>query len=233
MLGVPFGVAYPTPGPAAGCAEAPAAIRARSQHLARFAAHHDFDLDGPMLPPGTSYRAADAGDVPGSAEDGAGNTEATEAVVRQLLGVGAVPLLLGGDDSVPIPLLRAYADHGGTVLLSSHLLAEVEIIADDIVMIGQGRVVCQGSKAELLQAAGTVVRAADAAALQRALAAAGIVSTVSEDGSVRTNADTAPVGRAAYDGGVVLTALRNAASGGLEDMFLELTADTQRERTAA
>ena len=60
----------------------------------------------------------------------------------------------------------------GTVLLSSHLLAEIEIIADDIVMIGQGRIVCQGSKAELLQAAGTVVRAADAAALGRALAVA-------------------------------------------------------------
>ena len=117
VLGVPFGVPYPTPGPAAGCAEAPAAIRARSQHLARFATHHDFDLDGPMLPPGSTYRVADAGDVPGSAEDGAGNAAATEAVVRQLLGVGAVPLLLGGDDSVPDPpaprLRRPRADHRG------------------------------------------------------------------------------------------------------------------------
>ncbi|HKO32550.1 MAG TPA: arginase family protein [Candidatus Limnocylindria bacterium] len=123
VLGVPFGVPYPTPGPAAGCAEAPTAIRARSQHLARFAAHHDFDLDGPMLPPGSSYRVADAGDVPGSAEDGAGNAAATEAVVRQLLGVGAVPLLLGGDDSVPIPLLRGYADHGPitVVQVDAHL----------------------------------------------------------------------------------------------------------------
>ena len=130
-------------------------------------------------------------------------------------------------------LLRDYADHGGTVLLSSHLLAEIEIIADDIVMIGQGRIVSQGSKAELLAAAGTVVRAADVDALQRALAAAGLASTVSEDGSLRTDAEAALVGRAAYDGGVVLTELRNADSGGLEEMFLELTADTQRERTAA
>ncbi|MDT4921493.1 MAG: type transport system ATP-binding protein, partial [Pseudonocardiales bacterium] len=52
-------------------------------------------------------------------------------------------------------LLRDYADNGGTVLLSSHLLREIEIIADDIVMIGRGRIVCQGSKAELLQAAGS------------------------------------------------------------------------------
>ena len=66
VLGVPFGVPYPTPGPAAGCAEAPAAIRARSQRLASSPTHHDFDLDGPMLPSGSPYRVADAGDVPGS-----------------------------------------------------------------------------------------------------------------------------------------------------------------------
>src|SRR3954449_112635 len=130
-------------------------------------------------------------------------------------------------------LLRDYANRGGTVLLSSHLLSEIEIIADDIVMIGQGRIVSQGSKADLLEAAGTVVRSADVVTLKAALAVAGFASTVSKDGSLHTDADTALVGRAAYDGGVVLTELRHADSGGLEDMFLELTADTQRERTAA
>jgi ABC-2 type transport system ATP-binding protein len=165
--------------------------------------------------------------------------------MRQRLGIAAA---LIGDPSVLIldepangldpagirwmrDLLRDYADGGGTVLLSSHLLAEIEIIADDIVMIGQGRIVCQGSKSELLQAAGTVVRATDVAALQAALAAAGITTTVSADGALRTDADTAQVGRAAYDGGVVLTELRNADGGGLEEMFLELTADTQRDAT--
>jgi ABC-2 type transport system ATP-binding protein len=163
--------------------------------------------------------------------------------MRQRLGIAAA---LTGDPSVLIldepangldpagirwmrDLLRDYADRGGTVLLSSHLLTEIEIIADDIVMIGQGRIVCQGSKAELLAAAGTVVRATDIPALQRALTTARIATTVSDDGSLRTEADTAAVGRAAYDGGVVLTELRNADSGGLEEMFLELTADTQRE----
>jgi ABC-2 type transport system ATP-binding protein len=134
-------------------------------------------------------------------------------------------------------LLRDYADDGGTVLLSSHLLTEIEIIADDIVMIGQGRIVSQGSKADLLAAAGTVVRSEDPLALQQALASAGVTTTVCEDGSLRTDAAPAQVGRAAYDGGVVLTELRTADSGGLEEMFLELTADTQREspteRTAA
>src|SRR4051812_9300122 len=87
-------------------------------------------------------------------------------------------------------LLRDYADHGGTVLLSSHLLAEIEIIADDIVMIGKGNIVCQGSKTELLQAAGTVVRSPDTARLELALTTAGFEATVSEDGSVRTDADS-------------------------------------------
>ena len=58
-------------------------------------------------------------------------------------------------------LLREYADQGGTVLLSSHLLHEIEVIADDIVVIGNGRIVAQGTKAELLEAAGTVVRTPD------------------------------------------------------------------------
>ena len=56
-------------------------------------------------------------------------------------------------------LLRGYADRGGTVLLSSHLIHEIEIIADDIVVIGNGRIVAQGTKNELLASGGTVVRA--------------------------------------------------------------------------
>src|SRR6201992_2655070 len=56
-------------------------------------------------------------------------------------------------------LLRGFADQGGTGVLSSHLLHEIEVIADDLVVIGQGRIVAQGTKSELLEAAGTLVRA--------------------------------------------------------------------------
>src|SRR5690606_38110048 len=68
-------------------------------------------------------------------------------------------------------LLRDFADAGGTVLLSSHLLHEIEVIADDIVVIGNGRIVAQGTKEDLLAAAGTLVRADDPAALTAALRA--------------------------------------------------------------
>jgi ABC-2 type transport system ATP-binding protein len=129
-------------------------------------------------------------------------------------------------------LLRGYADRGGTVLLSSHLLHEVEVIADDIVMIGNGRIVAEGSKAQLLGASGTIVRAADMFALQRALHAHGVAASVTDEGSLRADADSVRVGRAALDHGVALTELRSA-DGGLEETFLQLTADTQRERKAA
>ena len=68
-------------------------------------------------------------------------------------------------------LLRRFADQGGAVLLSSHLLAEIEQVADDIVVIGHGRIVAQGAKRELLGAPGTTVRVADAADRDRLAAA--------------------------------------------------------------
>jgi ABC-2 type transport system ATP-binding protein len=130
-------------------------------------------------------------------------------------------------------LLRDYADRGGTVLLSSHLLNEIEIIADDIVMIGNGRIVSQGTKTELLHAAGTVVRTVDLDTLLRALGELGIAATAAEDGSLRTDAAPALIGKVALEAGVALTELRAADSAGLEDMFLELTAASQRDGALA
>ena len=195
------------------------------------------------LPPARVDEMLDLVDLTGAGQRRAGGYSLG---MRQRLGLAAALL---GDPEVLIldepangldpagirwmrDLLRDYANRGGTVLLSSHLLHEVEIIADDIVMIGNGRIVCQGSKSQLLQAAGTVVRAADMYALRRALDESGLDTSVTDDGALRTDADADRVGRAALDARVSLTELR-AADGGLEDMFLQLTADTQRERTAA
>jgi ABC-2 type transport system ATP-binding protein len=130
-------------------------------------------------------------------------------------------------------LLRRYADQGGTVLLSSHLLHEIEVLADDLVVIGNGRIVADGTKAELLAAAGTLARAADPGLLTAALHAEGLAVTHAGDGSVRTDADADLVGRLALRSGVALTELRPADGAGLEEMFLRLTADTQREGAAA
>jgi ABC-2 type transport system ATP-binding protein len=129
-------------------------------------------------------------------------------------------------------LLRDYADGGGTVLLSSHLLHEIEVIADDIVMIGAGRIISQGSLAELLSAAGTIVRAQDLDGLERVLRGSGLVTTRCEDGSLRADADPTAVGLVARESNVALTELRTA-DGGLEDVFLQLTSTTEREGKAA
>jgi ABC-2 type transport system ATP-binding protein len=107
------------------------------------------------------------------------------------------------------------------------------VIADDLVVIGNGRIVAQGTKAELLEAAGTVVRAADGVALGRALQAAGMSVTMSPDATLRTDGDPARVGEVALAAGIALIELRSADSAGLEEMFLELTAESQREGDAA
>jgi len=130
-------------------------------------------------------------------------------------------------------LLRQYADGGATVLLSSHLLHEIEVIADDLVVIGQGRIVAQGTKAELLRTAGTFVRTPARDELGRALEASGIGHTVATHDTLRIDADPELVGKVALQAGVALVELRPADGAGLEEMFLELTASTQREGVAA
>ena len=130
-------------------------------------------------------------------------------------------------------LLRGYADRGATVLLSSHLLHEIEVIADDIVVIGNGRIVAHGTKAELLASAGTHLRTRHPSDLRAALDLAGLTSSTTSPGVVRVDADPELVGRVAADARIPLIELRPAETAGLEEMFLELTADTQRERTAA
>jgi ABC-2 type transport system ATP-binding protein len=130
-------------------------------------------------------------------------------------------------------LLRGFADKGGTVLLSSHLLHEIEVIADDLVVIGQGRIVAHGTKTELLAAAGTLVRSGSTTELSQALTASGITNTRSGPDILRADADAELVGKVALSAGIALSELRAADGAGLEEMFLELTADTAREGVAA
>ena len=120
-------------------------------------------------------------------------------------------------------LLRDFADRGGTVLLSSHLLLEVEAVADQLLIIGNGRIVADGSREELLAGAGVLVRATDADALAAALEAAGLDAKHVEDGAFIVDAEAEAVGRAALDGRVVLTHLGPSEGAGLEQLFFDLT----------
>ena len=126
-------------------------------------------------------------------------------------------------------LLRGFADKGGTVLLSSHLLREIEVVADDLVVIREGRVVVQGSKAELLRGSGTQARARDLPALAHALSESGLTVAPTRDGALVADAEPAVVGLVAREAGIALIELR-AVENDLEEMFLSLTA---REGEAA
>ena len=129
-------------------------------------------------------------------------------------------------------LLRAFADAGGTVLLSSHLLHEVETMADDLVIIGGGNILAQGSAKQLLSAPGTRVQSLDDDGLLAELLAAGHASDATAAG-VSTGASTPEVGRIALAAGIVLTDLRPAEAFGLEELFFDMTAQHGREEVAA
>jgi ABC-2 type transport system ATP-binding protein len=157
--------------------------------------------------------------------------------MRQRLGIAVA---LAGDPSVLIldepangldpegifwmrGLLRDFADRGGTVLLSSHLLREVEAVADQLVVIGKGRIVAQGTKDDLLSNNGVRVRALDLAALRQAFDAAAIEVTATTDGALIVAAEPERIGRIAAQTGAVLLELRSTDGGGLEELFLTLT----------
>lgn len=109
-----FGAGHGTTYPAAdsgGHALAPDAIRAASREDADLVEHWDFDLGGPLFDGGPDC-CIDIGNIPTAMRDNDGNRARIEEQTRQVLASGAVPMLLGGDDSVVIPFLAGFAGHG-------------------------------------------------------------------------------------------------------------------------
>jgi ABC-2 type transport system ATP-binding protein len=121
-------------------------------------------------------------------------------------------------------LLRARADRGGTVLVSSHLLAELALAADHVVIIDHGRLVTQGSVEELtMRRTGTVrVRTPQAEQLRQALAARGVTAELAAPDEVVAHTTSEAVGQTVAATGVVVHELR-AERPDLEAAFLALT----------
>lgn len=77
--------------------------------------HWDFDLDGPLL--GHGLRLADLGNLKTGARTGAANRRLIEQATRRILDAGAIPVMFGGDDSVPIPFLAGFSAQPPVVIL--------------------------------------------------------------------------------------------------------------------
>jgi ABC-2 type transport system ATP-binding protein len=126
-------------------------------------------------------------------------------------------------------LLRDFASRGGTVLLSSHLLHEVEAIADRFVIIADGRIVAQGTAKELVGGhARTRVRSADDHVLRRALRDHSIEASLTDDGALLAAASAEAVSDVALAAGVAVRELR-ADGDGLEQLFFQLTENGARD----
>ncbi len=122
-------------------------------------------------------------------------------------------------------LLRHLADQGRTVLVSSHVLAEVAQTVDQVVIIADGRLVTQSTLAALTdQAKGTVrVRSADTQALRDLLVRQGItVELAASDELVASGVSSEQVGRAAAAANIAIYEMRSEHAN-LEEVFLQLT----------
>lgn len=121
--------------------------------------------------------------------------------------------------------LSDYADQGNAVFVSSHLLSEMQLMADNIVVIGKGRLIADTSMAALTGSSkhtGVFVRSADSKALEKVLKQKNIDYSKLDGGFKVSGVKTDDIGKLAFDAKLPVLELANR-SASLEDVFLELT----------
>jgi agmatinase len=116
IFGAVHGTAYPGHIHDMAGISAPDAVRRAITEASVHVDHWDFDFDGPLLNDG-ALDVADLGDVVTRHDDNAGNRAAIEAATRDIRAAGAIPVLIGGDDSVAVPFMRGLADVGALHIL--------------------------------------------------------------------------------------------------------------------
>jgi agmatinase len=116
FLGIPFGSAYSFEDITNDQSRMPTAMRQASDRIVRSLERYDFDLGGPLYD-GRSIRAVDCGDVRTDILDMKGHLRRAEQAVRKILTAGALPIVLGGDHAIPIPVLRAFEGRGPITLI--------------------------------------------------------------------------------------------------------------------
>ena len=104
-------------------AKAADSFRVALKEDAAWLEHWDFDLGGPLLP-NAKFKAVDLGNLATKPIDGRGNRKKIETIARAILAEGAVPIMFGGDDSVPIPFIQAFS--GGPPLTILQIDAHID-----------------------------------------------------------------------------------------------------------
>jgi len=116
IIGIPFGDPYSMGEASNDQAFAPTHIRQHCGRALRGLDRYDFDIGGTLLD-GKDIKVVDCGDVIGIAKDVAGNHARSEQAIRKILAAGALPIVLGGDHAIPIPVFRAYEGRGPITLI--------------------------------------------------------------------------------------------------------------------
>lgn len=116
FLGIPYGSAYSFEDITNDQSRMPTAMRQASDRIVRSLERYDFDLGGPLYD-GRNIRAVDCGDVRTDILDTKSHVARAEQAVRKILKAGALPIVLGGDHAIPIPVLRAFEGRGPITLV--------------------------------------------------------------------------------------------------------------------
>lgn len=116
IVGIPFGNAYEPDQISNDQSFAPDAIRSFSKRAHRFDDRFDFDIGGTLFD-GRDIKLVDVGNIPLDIHAPKAHFAKAEAVVRKILAKGAMPITLGGDHGIAIPVIRALEDHGPVTLV--------------------------------------------------------------------------------------------------------------------
>jgi ABC-2 type transport system ATP-binding protein len=225
--------------------EVGALLEARSAHPRRSAHHHLLAIA--QTSGIARSRVDDVIDAVGLGDVGKRRAGKFSLGMTQRLGIAAA--LLGDPRTVILDeplngldtdgirwvrsLLRGLAAEGKTVFVSSHLMTEMALTADHLVVIGRGRLLADASTAEFIAAAGpgTVqVRSTDPAALAAHLAGPGVTVTARDGGELEvTGLSTARIGAAAMTAGITVLGLAEQQTS-LEEAFIDMTQEAAEFR---
>ncbi|GAB2848797.1 ATP-binding cassette domain-containing protein [Microbacterium insulae] len=188
-------------------------------------------------------RASDALELVGLAGVASSRVRSFSLGMRQRLGIAAATLgrprvllldePVNGLDPDGIQWVRSFlkhaADSGATVLLSSHHMAELALVAQHVVMLNEGRVVTEGPIEDVVAGTSSDVYAVspDPASFRRALEAENYDARPDRGGFLIADADPLEIGRLAYTAGVGVTHLERV-SRSLEDTYFEILTSTEQ-----